>query len=849
MATSRPDTGRPPSSIGNNGFGSKTELQGHDLTSGATTDHERIFVPYLPKPEQARTGYPFPSGANTENQLPTESEPQPSAWQSSQNSAQVAIETPSTAQWYIIPARKGNDGLQNAIRSATEDSYLDDTMWVGTLGMSTDAHGYLNLAAITRKMKDEYGSLTVLVSDRDFDGHYTHFCKTILWPIFHYQVPDNPKSKAYEDHSWAYYVNLNQAFADCIAQNWKRGDSIWVQDYHLMLVPAMLRKILPDARIGFFLHTAFPSSEVFRCLASRKELLEGILGSDLIGFQTDEYCCHFLRTCSRILFVEATNEGIYMEDRFVNVGTFPIGINPISWDYRRQLADVRQWIDIISARYQGKRLIVSRDKMDSVAGIRQKLLGYELFLNTYSEWVNRVVLIQVATSTIQQPELEASISDIIMRINSTHATLDHQPLVFLKQDPVFPQYLALITASDAMMITSLREGMNLTSHEFIYCQDGLYGNEGYGSLILSEFTGSASIFGDSALLVNPWDTRQCANAINTALRRTKKERKQKWEQLHRSVLQSSAINWVKSFKVTMNRVCDEQSSRKRINLPLLSIDRLEEPYRQSCRRLIFIDYGDTLAPWASLRVISYTPPERTIKTLTELTEDPANTVYVMSPRMPEEMDRHFSHLGGVALIAENGCFLREPHAVGWTKLVKQPIIGKWKDGVFHILTYFQERMDGSWIEERHCSLVFHYGSVEDRIMAERLAAECADQINDSCIDQGIHAIALGGALKIETVSTNKGLAADAVWRCWERIDKDGNIPRTGFLLIISGNSGDECLFRWANQLESSKAIGYAMTVALDTRSTEAKAMLTQGATGGFDSFCKRRLSTKLYRCC
>lgn len=248
----------------------------------------------------------------------------------------------------------------------------------------------------------------------------------------------------------------------------------------------------------------------------------------------------------------------------------------------------------------------------------------------------------------------------------------------------------------------------------------------------------------------------------TALRRTQKERRQKWEQLHQLVLQNTATNWVNSFKVTMNRVCDEQSSRKGINLPLLSIDQLEEPYRQSCRRLVFIDYEDTLVPWASSRGISYTTPERAITTLTELTEDPANTVYVMSPRMPEEMDRHYPHLSGVGLIAENGCFLREPHAVGWVKLVKQANIGKWKDGVSHILTYFQERMDGSWIEERHCSLVFHYGSVEDRIMAERLAAECADQINDSFIDQGIHAIALGGALVIETVSTNKGLAADAM---------------------------------------------------------------------------------------
>src|SRR5699024_7548268 len=156
---------------------------------------------------------------------------------------------------------------------------------------------------------------------------YTHFCKTILWPVFHYQIPDNPKNKAYQDHSWVYYVKINQAFAEQIAKEWKRGDSIWVQDYHLLLVPAMLRRLIPDAQIGFFLHIAFPSSEVFRCLAPRKELLEGVLGANLIGFQTDEYCRHFLQTCSRLLSVEATNEGLQLEDRFVNVAKFPIGID------------------------------------------------------------------------------------------------------------------------------------------------------------------------------------------------------------------------------------------------------------------------------------------------------------------------------------------------------------------------------------------------------------------------------------------------------------------------------------------------------------------------------------------
>lgn len=298
----------------------------------------------------------------------------------------------SKAEWTIEKAEQGNGGLRNAVRSATDAGHLDDKTWIGTLGMPTDSLTPYTKAAIAENLKEEYGSSTVYVSDADFDGHYTHFCKTILWPVFHYQIPDNPKSKAYEDHSWVYYVKINEAFAEQIAKEYKPGDSIWIQDYHLLLLPAMLRKLLPEAQIGIFLHIAFPSSEVFRCLAPRKELLEGMLGANLVGFQTDEYCRHFLQTCSRILCVEATNEGLQLEDRFINVGTFPIGIDPTSWDNRRQSTDVEQWIKTVSKRYEGKRLIVSRDKIDQVRGIRQKLLSYELFLSTYPEWRDQVRL-------------------------------------------------------------------------------------------------------------------------------------------------------------------------------------------------------------------------------------------------------------------------------------------------------------------------------------------------------------------------------------------------------------------------------------------------------------------------
>lgn len=441
----------------------------------------------------------------------------------------------------------------------------------------------------------------------------------------------------------------------------------------------------------------------------------------------------------------------------------------------------------------------------------------------------------MATSTTEQPELEATVSDIAMRINSTHSTLAHQPLVFLKQDLAFPQYLALISIADALMITSLREGMNLTSHEFVYCQDGKYGDKKYGSLILSEFTGSASVFGNHALLVNPWDYRQCAEAIHEALSRDEEQRQQVWTQIHWAVLQNSTVNWVKSFSETLTRVWHEQSSREITVVPRLSVNELEEKYHGSSRRLFIVDYEGTLASWGSPKSIIVTTPQRAILTLTELTEDTRNIVYVMSARMPEEMERLFSRVPGLGLIAENGCFVREPHQDEWLKLTNQEHTAAWKQGVSHILAYYQERAEGSWIERRHCSLVWHHGSAEDQPASARLASECAGHINDACASQGIHAVPAEGALVVEPADTNKASAAEVAWQ-----DDVKKHETPGFLLVVGDGRDDEPVFRWANKLKKRGGIEYAMTVTLGSRSTEAKATLTQGVTGRFLPFVHPR---------
>ncbi|KMQ47623.1 hypothetical protein HL42_1751 [Trichophyton rubrum] len=774
----------------------------------------------------------------------------PSIEPGSQPSQESVFES---AEWTVQPSEQGNGGLLNAIRSAVDWPYMKDKLWVGTLGMPTDALHDKQKEAIAEKLAADYESLTIFVSDNDFDSHYLHFCKMILWPVFHYQIPDNPKSKAYEDHSWIFYRRVNYNFAKELIKNWKRGDVIWVHDYHLLLVPAMVplrpRGIAQgDARRK---PDWFPDS--------------GILSP-------------FLQTCSRLLNVEATKDGVQLEDRFVNVGTFPIGIDPVSLDIRRQCGEVKSWINILQEKFKGKRLIVARDKLDNVRGVRQKLLAYELFLNKYPHWRDSVVLIQVASTTTEQPELEASVSDIATRINSVHSNLAHQPLIFHKQDLLFDQYLALISVADVFMVTSLREGMNLTSHEFIHCQDGLLSSSKHGPLILSEFTGSASIFNYHPLLVNPWNYQECADAINTALEMSPETRLAQWTRLNNTAKDHVTTRWVNNFTEALDRAYRQHSTRETVAVPRLSIPNLCNAYRTSSRRLLILDYEGTLVSWGQPTSTVLTTPQRAIDTLTDLLEDPLNTVYVMSSRMPEDMERLFSRVPGLGLIAENGCFVRPPPMLSptpsppttgtfvtsnWIRLIDMTKMNDWKLSLSPMLRYFQERTEGSWIEETHASLIFHYERAEDPQSAERHASECANNVNDSCGNHSLRAIQMDGCVVAGPVEPNKGTAANVVFSTYTRResrrsssagsvssarqgmaiewkseteDNDEDVP--DFILVIGDGRDDEPAFRWANELGEEKKVKNVMTVTLGFKNTEAMATLNQGVTGALSCLGK-----------
>ncbi|KAF1949624.1 alpha,alpha-trehalose phosphate synthase-like protein subunit [Byssothecium circinans] len=728
--------------------------------------------------------------------------------------------------WEVVPAVQGNGGLSNAIRASVENGTFKDVITVGTVGFPTDALDEEKKTEIYEKLEEEHKALSVFISDKDYDGHYSHYCKTILWPVFHYVIPDHPKSKAFLDHSWVFYVAVNQAFADKVVKNYKRGDVIWVHDYHLCLVPSMIRQKLPDAKIGFFLHTAFPSSEVFRCLAARKELLEGMLGANLVAFQTREYAHHFLQTCSRILAVEATEDGVQLESRFVNVFNSPIGIDPMALTQAREDAEVKEWVDIMLKRYKGKHVIVARDKLDNIRGVRQKLLAFELFLKKNPQWVEQVVLIQVATSTREDNELASTVSDIVTRIDANYSTLAHNPLVFLRQDIAFSQYLALLSVADALCITSLREGMNLTCHEFVICQDGRYEEtKKHAPVILSEFTGSAAIFEGAELAVNPWDYQGIADAFKVSLEMSAEEKERRYEKMHNMVYHHTGDFWMRNLVDHLTKVFDEQFSRDTMTIPRLSVSDLIARYEATWRRLIILDYEGTLAPYGAVKKTVLTSNDKINDVLSELVTDDKNAVYIMSGRTVEELELLFDRIPGLGLIAENGCFLREPRSSDWLRFPKEEQVDRWMDAIKQILQYYVERVEGSWVEERDCSLIFHYETTNQPELAQRQAGECANHINDAAEQQRVRAIPTKCSVIIEPSDFDKSTAAQHIF---------ANYPPSAlpeFLFVAGNDRDDETVFKWAKHLKDTGAVSDVQTVTVGERNSLALSTLTNGSTG------------------
>lgn len=408
----------------------------------------------------------------------------------------------------------------------------------------------------------EYGAVPIFMEDELADRHYNGFSNSILWPLFHY----HPGEITFDESAWEAYYQANELFAKEIAKDVQDNDLVWVHDYHLMLLPAMLRKELEkgpnrrnNVKFGFFLHTPFPSSEIYRILPVRNEILEGVLHCDLLGFHTYDYARHFLSSCARILGLATTPNGVEYQGKLITVGAFPIGIDPEKFSSGLQKDNVKRRIQTLEKKFEGVKIIVGVDRLDYIKGVPQKLHALEVFLTEHPEWIGKVVLVQVAVPSRQDVEeyqnLRAVVNELVGRINGKFGTVEFQPIHFLHKSVSFDELIALYAVSDVCLVSSTRDGMNLVSYEYIACQA-----ERHGSMILSEFAGAAQSLNGS-IVVNPWNTEELADAIHDSVTMGEEQRAVNYHKLAKYVNKYTSAWWGESFVSELTRI-SEQAEKK-----------------------------------------------------------------------------------------------------------------------------------------------------------------------------------------------------------------------------------------------------------------------------------------------
>jgi len=487
---------------------------------------------------------------------------------------------------------------------------------------------------------------------------------------------------------------MNVKFAAKILEIYKPGDVVMIHDYHLLLLPSMLRQRVPHMYITFFLHIPFPSSEFLRCLPRRNEVLEGVLGANLIGFQSYSYSRHFVSCCTRILGFPSDIAGVDAYGAKVTVGVFPIGIDAAGVEklaFQNPVIDEKY--NALKSLYEGKKIIVGRDRLDSVRGVAQKLMAFERFLENYPEWRDKVVLIQVTSPTSIEEEKEDAgnkiankVSELVAKINGLYGSLGFSPVQHYPQYLSQEEYLALLRSAHIGLITSVRDGMNTTSLEYVVCQ-----RDQHGPVILSEFSGTAGSLKD-AIHINPWDLSGVADQINFALTMSEEKKKLIHHSLYQHVTTHNVQNWSDSY---IRRLLTVLASRNNaIATPLLDNAKMLSQYRAANKRLFMFDYDGTLTPIVK-DPHAAVPSDKLLRTITTLAADPRNAIWIISGRDQEFLKQHLGHIPELGFSAEHGSFMRHPGSLEWENLAETTDMG-WQAEVIDVFQKYTEKTQGLW---------------------------------------------------------------------------------------------------------------------------------------------------------
>ncbi|XP_020266273.1 alpha,alpha-trehalose-phosphate synthase [UDP-forming] 1 [Asparagus officinalis] len=643
-----------------------------------------------------------------------------------------------------------------------------DAKWIGWAGVNVPDE--IGQRALTKALAEKR-CIPVFLDEEIVHQYYNGYCNNILWPLFHYLgLPQEDRlatTRSFQSQFDA-YKRANQMFADVVNEHYEEGDVVWCHDYHLMFLPKCLKEYNSKMKVGWFLHTPFPSSEIHRTLPSRSDLLRSVLAADLVGFHTYDYARHFVSACTRILGLEGTPEGVEDQGKLTRVAAFPIGIDSERFKRALELPAVKEHINELKQRFSGRKVMLGVDRLDMIKGIPQKILAFEKFLEENSFWRDKVVLLQIAvptrTDVPEYQKLTSQVHEIVGRINGRFGTLTAVPIHHLDRSLDFHALCALYAVTDVALVTSLRDGMNLVSYEFVACQGSKK-----GVLILSEFAGAAQSLGAGALLVNPWNITEVANSIAYALNMSPDEREKRFRHNYAHVTTHTAQDWAETFVSELNDTVVEAQLRTRQVPPLLPTGIAIEHYLQAKNRLLILGFNATLTESveSSGRRGGDQIKEMELKLhhdlkgpLTTLCQDIKTTVIVLSGSDRSVLDDNFGEFN-MWLAAENGMFLRLTDGE-WMTTMPEHLNMDWVDSVKHVFEYFTERTPRSHFEHRETSLVWNYkyadvefGRLQARDMLQHL---WTGPISNAAVDvvQGSRSV------EVRSVGVTKGAAIDRI---------------------------------------------------------------------------------------
>ncbi|MBC7744509.1 MAG: bifunctional alpha,alpha-trehalose-phosphate synthase (UDP-forming)/trehalose-phosphatase [Flavobacterium sp.] len=664
-----------------------------------------------------------------------------------------------------------------------------ENVWIGWPGM--DITEPEQQKEVTEKLK-AIKLIPVFLNQEEISEYYEGFSNEILWPIFHYYASTFTN---YRQSNWDFYQLVNTKFKEAVVSIAEPGDTLWIHDYQLLLLPGMLRKALPGLKIGFFLHIPFPSYEMFRLIPWRAQLLEGMLGADLIGFHTYDDVQHFIDAVARILPYNSSSNIISVRDRPVVAEAFPMGIDDKKYAALTEKDEVKEQIALLNQNFKDIKIILSIDRLDYSKGILQRLEAFELLLNQYPQYLEKMVLYMIVVpsrdTVPQYKELRDEIDKRVGNINSLYRTIEWTPILYFYRSFPIETLSALYYIADVGLVTPMRDGMNLVSKEYVASR-----TQNNGVLILSEMAGASKELID-ALIVNPNNIGDIMQAIVKALNMSESEQKTRMESMREVVSKFNVFHWVKIYMDKLNEVKELQRSRESRHIDNHIGLKIKEAFRAAKKRILFLDYDGTLVQFQN-NIQQANPDAALYQLITQMVSDEANEVVLISGRDYRNMEDWFGQTG-VDLISEHGAWqkLRDGE---WESIIGLNDI--WKVDIMPILKAYVDRTPGSFIEEKSFSLVWHYRKSPEGL-GELRSNELINNLTYLIKDKGLQLLPGNKVIEIKNLEVNKGKAA--LSRLYQR--------KYDFILAIGDDHTDEDIFNTIPDTAFTIKVGSMMSAA------------------------------------